>query len=76
MIGGQVGLAGHIHIGDNVEIAAQSGLHRNIPDGERLIGTPAMSFSEFAAQTMNIRRIQRINERLGVVEKELKNKRD
>ncbi|MDE5821735.1 MAG: UDP-3-O-(3-hydroxymyristoyl)glucosamine N-acyltransferase [Paramuribaculum sp.] len=76
MIGGQVGLAGHIHIGDKVEIAAQSGLHRNIPDGERLIGTPAMPFSEFAAQTMNIRRIQRINERLGVVEKELKNKRD
>lgn len=72
MIGGQVGLAGHIHIGNGVEIAAQSGLHRNVPDGERLIGTPAMSFQEFAAQTMNIRRIPRINDRLTAVEKEIK----
>lgn len=72
MIGGQVGLAGHIHIGNGVEIAAQSGLHRNVPDGERLIGTPAMSFTEFAAQTMNIRRIPRINDRLTAVEKEIK----
>ncbi|MDE6048610.1 MAG: UDP-3-O-(3-hydroxymyristoyl)glucosamine N-acyltransferase [Paramuribaculum sp.] len=72
MIGGQVGLAGHIHIGNGVEIAAQSGLHRNVPDGERLIGTPALSFSEFAAQTMNIRRIPRINDRLSSIEKEIK----
>ena len=72
MIGGQVGLAGHIHIGDNVEIAAQSGLHHDVPAGERLIGTPAMTFQDFAAQTMNLRRIPRINERLGKLEKEIK----
>ncbi|MDE5744887.1 MAG: UDP-3-O-(3-hydroxymyristoyl)glucosamine N-acyltransferase [Paramuribaculum sp.] len=75
MIGGQVGLAGHIRIGNGVEIAAQSGLHRNVPDGERLIGTPALSFSEFAAQTMNIRRITRINDRLSAIEKEIKKNR-
>lgn len=72
MIGGQVGLAGHIHISDNVEIAAQSGLHRDVPAGERLIGSPAMTFQDFAAQTMNLRRIPRINERLGKLEKEFK----
>jgi len=41
-IGGQVGIAGHLKIGKGVEIGAQSGIMRDIPDGSRMIGTPAL----------------------------------
>jgi UDP-3-O-[3-hydroxymyristoyl] glucosamine N-acyltransferase len=34
MIGGQVGIAGHLTIGNNVRIQAQSGVGRNIKDDE------------------------------------------
>ena len=37
MIGGQVGIAGHLTIGNNVKVQAQSGIgHRNVKDGEKL----------------------------------------
>ena len=34
MIGGQVGIVGHITIGNNVKIQAQSGIGRNVKDNE------------------------------------------
>lgn len=48
MIGGQVGIAGHISLGSHNQIAAQSGLHKNCPDSQRLMGSPAMPFKDFA----------------------------
>lgn len=41
MLGGQVGVADHVHIGKGVQIAAKSGIMRDIPDGERHAGIPA-----------------------------------
>ena len=34
MIAGQVGIVGHLNIGDNVKIGAQSGIEHDIKDGE------------------------------------------
>ena len=42
MFGGQVGIAGHIHIGNKVNLGAQSGVPSSIKDGSQLIGTPPM----------------------------------
>ncbi len=44
MIGGQVGFAGHITIGDNVKIRAQSGISKSVKDNEVINGTPAFGF--------------------------------
>ncbi|NQW00701.1 MAG: UDP-3-O-(3-hydroxymyristoyl)glucosamine N-acyltransferase [Rhodospirillales bacterium] len=41
MIGGQVGIAGHLKIGAGVKIAAQSGVMRDVADGETIGGSPA-----------------------------------
>ncbi len=41
MIGGQVGIAGHLQIGSGVKIAAQSGLMRDVGDGQTVGGSPA-----------------------------------
>jgi UDP-3-O-[3-hydroxymyristoyl] glucosamine N-acyltransferase len=42
VLAGQVGLADHVHIGDKAVIGARSGLFRDVPAGERMLGTPAM----------------------------------
>jgi UDP-3-O-[3-hydroxymyristoyl] glucosamine N-acyltransferase len=47
MLGGHVGVANGIHIGKDAEVGAKSGVFRNIPDGERWMGYPASSGTEF-----------------------------
>jgi len=42
VIGGQVGIVGHITIGNNVTIGAQAGVVNSIPDGETVLGAPAI----------------------------------
>ena len=37
-----MGIAGHLKIGNMVQIGAQSGVSGNIPDGKILLGTPAI----------------------------------
>jgi len=45
VVGGQVGIVGHINIGNNVTIAAQAGVVNNIPDGQVVVGAPAIEAS-------------------------------
>ncbi len=42
ILGGQAGVVGHINIGNKVTIAAQSGVINNIPDGQVVVGAPAI----------------------------------
>ena len=42
MAGGQAGLVDHLEIGDGVMIGAQAGVTRNLSDGQKVSGTPAM----------------------------------
>ena len=42
VLAGQAGLAGHLNIGHQVTIAAQSGVMRDIPDGQKVFGSPAL----------------------------------
>jgi UDP-3-O-[3-hydroxymyristoyl] glucosamine N-acyltransferase len=44
-MGGQVGVAGHLKIGNNVTIAAQSGVTNNVEDQTTIFGAPAMPAS-------------------------------
>ncbi len=46
IVGGQVGIVGHINIGNNVTIAAQAGVINNIPDGQMVLGAPAIEASQ------------------------------
>jgi UDP-3-O-[3-hydroxymyristoyl] glucosamine N-acyltransferase len=41
-VGGQVGVVGHVTIGNNVTIGAQAGVINSIPDGETVLGAPAI----------------------------------
>ena len=43
LTGGQVGINGHIKIGDRVRIAAKSGVFSDVADGESVMGNPAIN---------------------------------
>lgn len=57
MIGGQGGLAGHLHIGTGAQIAAQSGVMRDIPAGESHMGSPSMPIKQFMRQVAILKRM-------------------
>ena len=44
VMGGQVGMGDHLTVGDGVKVAAQSGVTRDLSDGETVFGTPAVEF--------------------------------
>jgi UDP-3-O-[3-hydroxymyristoyl] glucosamine N-acyltransferase len=42
VIAGQVGIVGHIEIGNGAQIGAKSGVSKSIKPGERVFGAPAL----------------------------------
>jgi UDP-3-O-[3-hydroxymyristoyl] glucosamine N-acyltransferase len=46
VMAGQAGLRDHVHIGDGVQIGAQTGVIRDVPPGQKCLGTPAMPVRE------------------------------
>jgi len=71
MIGGQVGFAGHLTIGNNVKIQGQSGVTRSLKDGEKVQGTPAMTYSEYSKSYVYFRNFPKIVASVNKIEKEL-----
>ena len=48
--GGQSGFADHLNVGSGAQIAAQSGIMRDIEPGTVVMGTPAVPFKDFMRQ--------------------------
>jgi UDP-3-O-[3-hydroxymyristoyl] glucosamine N-acyltransferase len=44
---GQVGIAGHVTIGDNVVVSAQSGIHSDVEPGRVMSGSPAIDNAQW-----------------------------
>ena len=74
MFGGQVGVAGHITVGNNVEIGAQSGIPNSVPDGSRIIGSPAIPAMDFARLVAGQKKLRSLFDRVSALEKQLKDK--
>lgn len=47
LLAGHVGIANGVKIGNDAEVGANSGVFRNVPDGARHMGYPAMPGTEF-----------------------------
>ena len=71
MIGGQVGVAGHISIGDKVSIGAQSGIPSNVKSGSRLMGYPATDAKDFLRQSIHIKNLGKLNDRVKEIEQKI-----
>jgi len=65
MIGGQVGIVGHIKIGDGAKINAQSGVSKSLDNGKAVTGSPAYDYTSAL-------RSQAVSRRLPELEKKVK----
>lgn len=60
VLGGQVGIADHITIGEGAQIGASSGLMRDVPAGEKWVGTPAKPAREQFREFATLQRLARV----------------
>jgi UDP-3-O-[3-hydroxymyristoyl] glucosamine N-acyltransferase len=73
MMGGQSGLIGHIKIADGVKIAGQSGVGTSITKENLIVqGSPAFAIGEYQRSYVLFKGLQRINDRIRTLEKEVK----
>ena len=75
MIGGQTGFAGHISVGNHVSIGAQSGIAKSVPDGSRMMGTPAMPMGDYARMVAARKHLAELMRRIDSLEKKLNEKK-
>jgi UDP-3-O-[3-hydroxymyristoyl] glucosamine N-acyltransferase len=73
VIAGQVGIVDHIHIGARAMIGAQAGVIKDVPDGFRVLGSPARPERDQKRILMTLDRlpdmrrdVQRIKQHLGM----------
>ncbi len=71
MLAGQVGIAGHLKIGNQVTVAAQSGVMHDIPDGEKWFGYPAQPDKDIKRQIIALRKLPELLKRITELEKKL-----
>jgi UDP-3-O-[3-hydroxymyristoyl] glucosamine N-acyltransferase len=69
LLGGQVGSGGHLAIGDGAQVAAQSGIHSDIPAGGRWGGYPAVEASLWRRASVGFSRLPEILRRLRRLER-------
>ncbi|AWG26171.1 UDP-3-O-(3-hydroxymyristoyl)glucosamine N-acyltransferase [Flavobacterium kingsejongi] len=70
MIGGQVGIAGHLTIGNGVRIQAQTGVGRSVVDGEKIQGSPALSYGDFNKSYVHFKNLPKIVSDLEEIKKQ------
>jgi UDP-3-O-[3-hydroxymyristoyl] glucosamine N-acyltransferase len=63
-IGGQVGLSDHITIGMGAQVAAKTGVIRDVPPGMKVAGLPAEEGRQYMKREANIRKLPETMERL------------
>ena len=68
---GQVGVAGHLRIGDRVVVAAQSGVMHHIPDGEKWLGAPACPDRQMKRQFIAIQQLPDLLRRFRELERRI-----
>ena len=69
---GQTGIVGHIKIGNQVRIQAQSGVNSNVEDKETLYGSPAISAGDYRRNYVHFRNLTEIVKRISELEKNQK----
>jgi UDP-3-O-[3-hydroxymyristoyl] glucosamine N-acyltransferase len=70
-LGGHTGVAGHLEIGDNVMIAAMSGVHNNLPANQVFSGIPVLPHKDWLRLSMTLPRLPEMRKTLGALEKRI-----
>jgi UDP-3-O-[3-hydroxymyristoyl] glucosamine N-acyltransferase len=59
VFGGQAGVVGHVRIGHGAQVGAASSVLNDLPAGGRYAGFPAVRLTEWARQTVTLRKLAR-----------------
>ena len=70
MLGGQVGVLGHVELDDMVMVATRGGVSKSLKAG-KYRGTPAVPINEYNQQKVHIRRLEKYAERIKALELKL-----
>lgn len=71
MMGGQVGIVGHLEITDFVMIATRGGVSKSIPKSGKYAGAPVVTLSEHNRTQVYLRKIESLAKRVEELEKAL-----
>ena len=58
-VAGQSGFSGHLKIGNRVQVAAKSAVLDDFPDDTKVMGSPAVPFTEFARRQAALKKLAR-----------------
>jgi len=58
-VAGQSGFSGHLKIGNRVQVAAKSAVLDDVPDDTKVMGSPAVPFTEFARRQAVLKKLAR-----------------
>ena len=67
----QVGTTGHLRIGSRAFVGARAGLHHDVPDGERVFGSPAMEERAWHRAMAALKRLPEVLKRVRRLEQQL-----
>ena len=71
MVMGQVGSAGHLRVGDGAFVGTRTGLHRDVPAGSRVWGSPQMEERLWHRSSAALRRLPDVLRRVRALERKL-----
>ncbi len=71
VMAGQAGVADHVEIGAGAQLGGQAGVNRDIPAGERVMGTPAVPLRLFARVAAASKQLPELIRRVRALEKKL-----
>lgn len=68
-LAGQTGVVGHIRIGDRATVGARSGVINNVPDGETVLGEPAIPIRDMKRQVACLMRLPDLTDEVKALKK-------
>jgi UDP-3-O-[3-hydroxymyristoyl] glucosamine N-acyltransferase len=69
IIASQSGIADHLNLGNQVIVGAKSGVMRDVPDGGRVLGTPALPDRQAKRQVIAVQQLPDLIHRMRELEK-------
>lgn len=68
---GQVGIADHLHLGTGCTIGPQSGVVKDVPEGETFMGSPAIPVLESKKVLMSLKKVPEMRRQLRSLERQV-----
>ncbi len=72
LIWSQAGVSGHLTVHERAQVGPQSGVKEDVPEGEYVVGTPAVPKRKFAESLLLPRVVEKLKKKLGDLEAKVK----